>query len=348
MHLGQLAPAVALQRLRQGVRLRTGPFVVALRSDIAALSQQVLQQYAEHELAEDDGFSDFHIRITPPAGLRRWWRPQARFVFDGAEHFNPLPLHHAFPLLEWGLNWCVSMHAHQYVILHAAVLERGGRAVVLPAPSGSGKSTLCAALAHRGWRLLSDELALLGLEDGLLWPLTRPISLKNQSIRLIRDFAPDARIGEPVPDTIKGAVAHCAPPAAAVRAAQTPARPGWIVLPRYTPDAPAALTPLPKAQAVMELIDACFNYSIHRHQGFAALGRLVDGSDCHRFEYSRLEDAIAVFDRLAEADPDEPSVTPTMALPSSHSASLPTSQSASLPVSQPVSQPASTTGDAAP
>jgi hypothetical protein len=41
------------------------------------------------------------------------------------------------------------------------VLERGGRALLLPAPSGSGKSTLCAGLAFNGWRLLSDELALL-------------------------------------------------------------------------------------------------------------------------------------------------------------------------------------------
>ena len=40
--------------------------------------------------------------------------------------FAPLPLDQAFPMLEWGLNWCVSAHCHQYLIFHAAVVEKSG------------------------------------------------------------------------------------------------------------------------------------------------------------------------------------------------------------------------------
>ena len=93
------------------------------------------------------------------------------------------------------MNWCISAHAHQFLILHAAVLERGGVALIMPAPPGSGKSTLCAALALSGWRLLSDELALIDPGSGRVWPLCRPVSLKNRSIEVIRHFAPEAVFG---------------------------------------------------------------------------------------------------------------------------------------------------------
>ena len=69
--------------------------------------------------------------------------------------------------------------------MHAAVFERDSSAVVLPGPSGVGKSTLCAALVARGWRLLSDEVAMIRPQDGLLQPYPRPISLKNESIEMI-------------------------------------------------------------------------------------------------------------------------------------------------------------------
>ncbi len=47
-------------------------------------------------------------------------------------------------------------------VLHAAVAVRDGRAVALAGASAAGKSTLLAALVHRGWGMLSDDLAPLG------------------------------------------------------------------------------------------------------------------------------------------------------------------------------------------
>jgi hypothetical protein len=45
-----------------------------------------------------------------------------------------------YPMFEWGLNWCIASHAHSFLVIHATVVERGGRAMVLPAPPGSGKA----------------------------------------------------------------------------------------------------------------------------------------------------------------------------------------------------------------
>lgn len=90
-----------------------------------------------------------------------------------------MPVGHAFPQLEWAMNWCISTQANFYLLLHSAVIERNGFAAIMPAPPGSGKSTLCAALINRGWRLLSDELALISLHDQNIYPLARPVGLKN-------------------------------------------------------------------------------------------------------------------------------------------------------------------------
>jgi hypothetical protein len=263
------------------------------------VAEGIFLLYAEHLV--EDGFADFHVRVARPAGLRRWVQPQVVFQFDGRPPFLPLPGDQGFPILEWGLNWCVSAHCHQYLVLHAAVLERSGAALVLPAPPGSGKSTLCAGLVSRGWRLLSDELALLSPASGEIVPLARPISLKNASIELIGRFAPREFIGAPVHDTLKGSVAHMKPPKESVRRESETAPPRWIVKPRYVAGAPAQLQPLPKARAFMQLVDSAFNYQFHGVQGFDLLGRVVESCECYEFEYADLEEAVRTFDAFAGA-----------------------------------------------
>jgi HprK-related kinase A len=195
-----------------GLRLRLGPVVAEIRSRFRAVETGIALHYAEHDVVDDAEFADFHVSVQQPAGVRRWIRPQALFHFENRPPFRPLAANQAFPLLEWGLNWCVSAHCHQFLLVHAAVVERGGRAIILPAPPGSGKSTLCAALVARGFRLLSDELALIDIDRGALVPLPRPISLKNESIDVIARFWPDASMSEVVPDTLKGSVVHVRPP----------------------------------------------------------------------------------------------------------------------------------------
>jgi hypothetical protein len=174
-------------------------------------------------------------------------------------------------------------------------MEKQGGAVIMPAPPGAGKSTLCAALINRGWRLLSDELALINKASGALVPLCRPVSLKNESIHVIRKFEPDAVLSREVRDTMKGTVAHMRPPAASVAHSQVSARPAWIVFPKYQPGAPARLEPQPKARAFMRMVESSFNYSKLGPQGFEMMANLVDACDCYDFTYSNLDEAVAVF-----------------------------------------------------
>lgn len=303
MIVAELAAAELRRRLTgPGLRLRLGPVATEIRSPFAVVASGLALLYAKHEVLGAGDFADFRVAVEPPFGVRRFVAPQALFKFDGNTRFRPLPAAQAFPLLEWGLNWCITMHCHQYLIIHSAVLERNGRALLLPAPPGSGKSTLCAALVARGWRLLSDELALIELDGTRVVPIPRPISLKNRSIDTIARFWPDAAIGDVVPDTLKGSVAHVRPPADSVQRALESAVPAWVVLPRYENGAAMELAALPKCDAFMRLVDSAFNYSVHGRAGFDALAALVDGSDCYAFTYGgALDEAVAAFDRFASS-----------------------------------------------
>jgi hypothetical protein len=302
MKLLQLPQAELRRQLAgSGVWLRTGPFSLRLQSRIPFVAEGLAELYGQFEVrSAHEAFADFHVSVNPPASLRRWLRPQAAFSFDGMQPFKPLPRAQAFPMLEWGLNWCVSTQAHQYLIIHAAVVEKNGLAAILPAPPGSGKSTLTAGLVLSGWRLLSDELTLIDRKTGLIQPLPRPVSLKNQSIDVIRQFSPDVYINRASHDTVKGTVAHMRPPRDSVRRQHETARPGWVIFPQWAAGAPATLTPRSQAQTFMFLAQNAFNYSHLGADGFRVGTELIDRTACYDFRYSQLHEAVAAFDRLAD------------------------------------------------
>jgi HprK-related kinase A len=156
---------------------------------------------------------------------------------------------------------------------------------------------------RRGWRLLSDELTLVRLDDGRIDPLPRPVSLKNASIDVIRAWAPEHAVQPPVADTIKGTVAHMRVPPTSVARAAEPALPAWIVFPQWRAGAPAALAPVPQARAFTcawpktPSTTACWAPRLCRR------ARLVNDTRTYDFSYGALDDAVAVFEELAAGRP---------------------------------------------
>jgi HprK-related kinase A len=291
--------SIQLRLRAEGLYIQTGPFANCIKSKVQSVADGIHLLYADHTVLDASSFADFHVCITPQTGLRRWYRPQAIFKFDEVETFAPLPLEHAYPMLEWGLNWCVSTHAHGFLTIHAAVVEKNGVALMMPAPPGSGKSTLCAALVCQGWRLLSDELCMIRLEDQFVVPLPRPVSLKNQSIDVIQAFESSAVLSRRVSDTIKGTVAHMKPPQESVRRAAEPGKLAYIVFPRYVAGANTCLEPIASSRAFMRVADNAFNYSVHGRRGFEVLTSVVADCHCYDFSYSRLDEAIQLFSELS-------------------------------------------------
>jgi HprK-related kinase A len=185
-----------------------------------------------------------------------------------------------------------------HLVLHAGVVEKNGRAIVLPALPGSGKSTLVAALCARGYRLLSDEFGVIRLADSKLLPLLKPIALKDASIDVIRKFAPASVLGPVFPNTRKGDVAHLAPPPDSVARRHEAATPAFVLFPRFDAAAALELEALPKARAFAKVSANSFNYGLLGRSAFVALGRLIERCDVYRLSYGDLDAAIAAIDEL--------------------------------------------------
>lgn len=282
------------------MRLAIGPFGICVRSRLPAFASSLALLYADYPLLADDAFCDFHVGVEAPGLLRRHWRAQAVFDLDGVRPFKPLPQSQAFALFEWGLNWCIASHALDHLIVHAAVLERKGRAILLPGQPGAGKSTLAAALCLSGFRLLSDEMALIGLADRRLHPVPRPVSLKDRAIEIIRGHAPEAVLGPPAHDTAKGTVAHLRVPAQAVAEARRTAAPAFVVFPRWQAGAATRLEERGRARSLFELAEQSFNYDTLGPRAMHVLAPMVESCRCFDFRYSRLEEAVALFTRLCD------------------------------------------------
>ena len=116
MKLGDIsAEAVRPQLQAEGLMLGIGPFAFRLISPIGSVADGLITLYQDYPVLDNDEFVDYTVTIAPGSGVRHWIGKQAVFFFDGAKPFVPLPIGHAFPLLEWAMNWCISMHAHHFL-----------------------------------------------------------------------------------------------------------------------------------------------------------------------------------------------------------------------------------------
>jgi HprK-related kinase A len=212
--------------------------------------------------------------------------------------FGPVSADLAYTIFETALNWSIALSDVAPMFLHAAVLERDGRALILPAPSASGKSTLCAALAWRGWRLFSDEMAIFDFDSGDLRSNPRPVSLKNAAIDVVRAIEPRASISRTYRGTPKGDVAYMRPPPEAVARAQDTASPSLVVTPQYVAGAPTEVVRLHGREAFELLTANSVNYATMLRWGFDRIVGMVERCIVCRMTYSDLDAATEALDRL--------------------------------------------------
>lgn len=282
--------------MRHVAHLRIGPIGFRVGSDwrepIAAL-ESLYSFYPQ----PDDCIADFNVRLFAARPWRRFVRPSVMIGGDFTiPDAAPLPLAQGLLAAEMGMNLQMALAQRRYLLLHASVVERDGRALVMTGASGAGKSTLAAMLMARGWRLMGDEFALLDCDTGLLWPFPRLVSLKNGSIAEVRRALPAARFGPLLTATPKGDIQHLVPDDRSIDAMMEPAAPALLLFPGFGHATEVRM--VEPSEAFVRLTQASTNYVAMGGTGFEALTGMVRAIPARAIDYPDTEAAIGLVDRL--------------------------------------------------
>jgi hypothetical protein len=164
--------------------------------------------------------------------------------------------------------------------LHAAVLEREGKAVLLVAESGGGKSTTAWGLLHHGFRYASDELAPVDLATGRVHGFPHALCLKADPpapYPLPAGVLRTARSRHVPVGLLPSGLAPCPLPLEA------------IVFLRYRPDLERpAIRPMATAEAAARLYTQALNALAHPADGLDAALQVVSGARCFGLETADL------------------------------------------------------------
>lgn len=288
--------------MRHRFDVRIGPAAFRIGSAWEQPIDQLRMLYAGYPASD---VADFTVRLEPAAPGRRFWRPSVAIAGDYMlPDAAPLPLAHGLLAAEMAMNLQLALGHRRHLLIHAAAVEKDGRALLLTGESGAGKSTLAALLAARGWRLMGDEFVLIDLADGTAAAFPRLVSLKNESIAIVRERLPDARWGPALTDTPKGTIRHLVPDAAAIAAMDRPATPALLLFPRF--GSVAATADVPPAEAFVRLTQASTNYAALGEAGFDALLRLVRTVPRAAIDYPDTDTALSLVDDLWAARKTDP------------------------------------------
>jgi HprK-related kinase A len=281
--------------VRHVFSVRIGPVGFRVGSDwrapVAAL-EALYRDYPKPDVP------DFSVRLFAARPWRRFVRPSVTIGGDYTiPDAAPLPLSLGLLAAEMGMNLQMALAQRRYLLLHASCVERDGRAVLMTGISGAGKSTLAALMMARGWRLMSDEFALVDPETGLVHGFPRLVSLKNDSVAVVERALPQGRFGPWQRATPKGDIRHLVPDARAIGAMETPARAAATLYPRYGFE--AAERPVEAAENFVRLTQASTNYVALGERGFTALTRLVREVPAVAVDYPDAETAVAMVEAMA-------------------------------------------------
>jgi HprK-related kinase A len=281
--------------MRHRFDLRVGPVSFRIGSAWARPVDQLRRLYAGYPAA--DAPCDFTVRLEPEKPWRRLVRPSVAIRGDYTlPDAAPLAYDHALLAAEMGMNLQMALGQRRFLLLHAASVEREGKAVLLTGHSGAGKSTLAALLGERGWRFMGDEFALLDPESGRLHAFPRPVSLKNEALALFAGVEA-ARLGPEMAGTPKGIIRHMRPPAEAIARMDESAAPALILFPRFGAALEAETRPVGPAEVFVRLTQASTNYVALGERGFDALARLVSAVPALAVDYSGSDEGVRLVEQ---------------------------------------------------
>jgi hypothetical protein len=195
------------------------------------------------------------------------------------------------------------LHADGRISIHSAALATARGILVVAGASGQGKSTLALGLAHRGYGLLSDELAIIE-RDGMVLPYPRSVHVRPDTIGLIPALGfltdrPRLTLGGGsewalTPAELRDRWGGTAPEAGPLAAI--------LLLEGVPGGAEPSVTPVSAAIAALELTRSSWAASIAFGETLTRLGDVASSVPCARLRSGPLEPTLdVVADWLADA-----------------------------------------------
>ena len=211
------------------------------------------------------------FRLSPAAG------GLLRLENSAGQPLNASPAMAAVALMEQA-TYHLLERATGGLALHAGLIVRDGRALLLPGTSGSGKSTLALWLGRHGWQCLADEVVFIptggpSVEGGRQAAirasgLARPAHLKPASAAACPQL-----IG---PGSLPLETGGWLVPPDHADYAQSEGLPvAGILFPHFQPGAQPQVQPLSRASAAAQLAEVLVNARNLPGHGFAALVALA-------------------------------------------------------------------------
>jgi hypothetical protein len=186
------------------------------------------------------------------------------------------------------------------VACHAGGVAHDGNAILLPADPESGKSTLTAGLVRAGLQYLSDETVAFRPGENMIEPYPKPLSLDTGSWHLFPELEPFADLPD---DDYKQDQWHVPPDAIRTGAAAGPCPARLLVFPKYVDGARTELSPIGRAEGLVELARNTFSFNERSRFALEELSRVVRELDCYRLTVGNLDDAVARVNDLVDALP---------------------------------------------
>jgi HprK-related kinase A len=291
--VGELPLGGLRSRLRQGdLLLSFGPVQARVISGDVSFGIALHRLYSRWDaVSSASAVADLTLCLRR-TGLGRW-----TWFVDGRPSPRTFGRGMALAHFEWTMHLAMAGALAPHVSVHAAVVVRpDGRAVALVGRSGSGKSTLAAGLVAAGWSLAADEFLVLD-PAGSIIPVPAVITLKGDSIDLIRARLPGAVFGPLAVDPDRGPISHFAAPRVVTDGKSLDLR--AILFPRYVQGAEPLVRSIPRGEAIIRLGQQSHNLHLVGPEGLGLVAGLAR-RPVHAIRYASLDAGMQLVNELVD------------------------------------------------
>lgn len=179
------------------------------------------------------------------------------------------------------------------LLFHAAVIEKDGAVILMPAESGCGKTTLAAALTSHNWHYFSDEIAALEKKNLCVSPLPLPMSIKLGSIGPLSNYFPELKELPSYQREDGKIVRYILPPSQNLPKNLKVSFPvNYLVFPKFNNASPTRLYSIDKYEGMKRLTKTGSSNRDFTKSDLEAMISLIEKSPCFELVYSDLNEAI--------------------------------------------------------